>query len=76
MTAAQTKRQDRKASQARIEAARHEAGAAWAINTCPDCGQGLHQNLSLSGWVQCDGFGAERFRKAGATRCYWQGFTE
>lgn len=75
MTAAQTRRQDRKASQARMEAARREAQAAWDANTCPECGQDLHRNLALTGWVQCQGYGAEGFRKAGSTPCSWQGFT-
>jgi hypothetical protein len=47
-----------------------------ATGACPDCGQGLHRNLALAGWWQCDGFGAEGFRKAGAKPCAFQTFTE
>ena len=75
MTATQTRKEARKASQARMDAASRETKAAWDANTCPDCGQGLRRNLALTGWVQCDGFGAEGFRKAGSTPCNWQGFT-
>lgn len=37
---------------------------------------GVRQNLALTGWVQCDGYGAEGFRKAGSKPCAWQGFTQ
>jgi hypothetical protein len=29
---------------------------------CPDCGSGLKQNLSITGWWQCEQFGAAGFR--------------
>lgn len=66
----------KKASQARIAAAQAEAQAALAANKCPACGQGVHRNLALTGWVQCDGYGADGFRKNGAVPCRgaWQGF--
>lgn len=49
---------------------------ALSSNKCPQCAGGVHRNLSLTGWVQCDGFGAEGFRKnPSATPCNWQGFT-
>lgn len=49
---------------------------ALASNSCPSCGAGVHRNLSLSGWVQCDRSGAPGFRRdtTGAA-CSWQGFT-
>jgi hypothetical protein len=57
-------------------AARHAiAGHALAVNHCPECGQGVHRNLALTGWVQCDGYGADGFRRNGARPCGWQGFT-
>lgn len=67
---------EREASKARMAAARAEAQQALTTNTCPMCGQGVHRNLALTGWVQCDGFGAEGFRKEGSKPCNWQGFTE
>lgn len=30
---------------------------------CPQCGAGLHHNYSMTGWYQCDQYGAEGFRK-------------
>ena len=52
------------------------AGEALRTNVCPSCGGGVHRNLALTGWVQCDGFGADGFRKnPNATPCSWQGFT-
>lgn len=70
-------RQQREAREARIAARHAEASEALASNTCPGCGQGVHVNLALAGWVQCDGFGADGFRKNDATPCAgaWQGFT-
>lgn len=41
---------------------------------CPICGQELRRNLSLTGWWQCVGFGAEGFRSAGSTQCSFQMF--
>jgi hypothetical protein len=70
------KKAARIASNARIAAAQAEARTALAENRCPCCGQGVRTNSSLTGWVQCDGYGAEGFRKAGSTHCAWQGFTQ
>ena len=67
---------DRKAQQARIAAAQAEASKALADCKCPQCGQGVRRNLALTGWVQCDGYGAEGFRKRGSVPCSWQGFTQ
>lgn len=43
---------------------------------CPDCGSGLHRNLSLAGWWQCDRFGSEGFQKDPGPKCDFQVFTE
>lgn len=60
----------------RMRAANKEAREALSSNVCPSCGGGVHRNLALTGWVQCDGFGADGFRKnPNATPCSWQGFT-
>lgn len=62
---------------ARIAAGHMEAQAALASGKCPTCGAGVRRNLSLTGWVQCDQFGAEGFRKdSSKPSCSWQGFTE
>lgn len=70
------KKAARDASNARIAAAQSEARAALHAGKCPTCGQGVHLNSSMTGWVQCDGYGAIGFRKAGAVSCGWQGFTQ
>ncbi len=60
----------------RVEKAQAEARAALAANKCPCCGRGVRLNLSITGWVQCDQFGAPGFRKdRNAPGCDWQGFT-
>lgn len=47
------------------------------INRCPTCGAGLRRNLALTGWWQCEQFGADGFRKDSTKpSCSWQGFTE
>jgi hypothetical protein len=59
----------------RMGEARAEALAALQGNRCPCCGRGVRRNLSLTGWVQCEQFGAEQFRKDPAQpACSWQGF--
>lgn len=50
--------------------------AVVATGKCPECGQALRRNLSLAGWWQCSGFGAEGFRATGSTKCSFQTFTE
>jgi len=64
-------------SKRRIEAAHAEAAEALRTNTCPTCGRKVRRNLSLTGWVQCEQFGAPAFRKdSTAAPCDWQGFTQ
>lgn len=67
---------ERRASAERIARAQAETAAVVASGVCPCCGGGVHRNLSLTGWWQCDRFGSEGFRKdpTGA-QCSWQGFT-
>ena len=80
MTAAQlAKRRAKKAawivSAARIAQAHRETMAILEAGRCPDCGAGLHANLALTGWYQCDRFGAPGFRKDNTgAECSWQGF--
>lgn len=59
---------------AHIAKAHKEASDALQNNQCPMCKQGVRVNTSLAGWVQCEGFGAEGFRKDGSKKCSWQGF--
>lgn len=66
-----------KERKARIEAAQAETRAVVATGKCPTCSAGLRQNLSITGWWQCEQLGAEGFRKdATKPSCSWQGFTE
>ena len=70
-------RQERNASNARIEAAHQVTIAVVKSGKCPVCGEGLRRNTSMTGWWQCQQLGAEGFRKdASKPSCDWQGFTE
>ena len=70
-----TTRAARTAQQKRLAAAYRQAADALASNTCPQCSAGVHVNLALWGWVQCDRRGSGHFRRdmTGA-ECEWQGF--
>lgn len=79
-TRAMTRKQKRVAMQAakeRREAAQRQARRIVEAGKCPHCGAALRRNLALSGWWQCEQFGAEGFRKD-STRpsCDFQCFTE
>lgn len=70
------RRRARQESDARVAAAQAEARAAVAARRCPWCGAGLRHNLALTGWVQCEQYGAPGFRaRASDPPCDWQGFT-
>jgi uncharacterized protein (DUF983 family) len=74
---AQTTRQRNKESKARIEAAQAETRRVWSSGCCPSCGAGLVLNRSISGWVQCEQYGTEGFRKDSTKpSCSYQGFME
>lgn len=61
----------------RIEAAQEKVREIVKTGTCPDCGHKLKRNLSLTGWWQCEQFGALQFRTyADKPQCSWQGFTK
>jgi hypothetical protein len=67
---------EKKAHQERMEAIYAENRAIVATGKCPHCNRGLRRNLSLTGWWQCEQYGAEHFRKdASQPECTWQGFT-
>ncbi len=62
-----------------IRSAQIHAEVAFAVlgNRCPDCGRGVHRNLALTGWWQCDAYGApDRRRDPNGPGCSWQGFTQ
>lgn len=63
------------ASAARIATAHAETCAVVESGKCPLCGGKPRRNLSLTGWYQCEQFGAVGFRKdATKPSCDWQGF--
>jgi hypothetical protein len=68
---------ERVAHAAKMESFRALARAVVATGKCPQCGGGIHRNLSLAGWWQCNRFGADTHRvdKTGP-KCEWQDFTE
>lgn len=71
------RRASRKAQQERIDRAKAEARVVVAAGVCPDCGRPLRQNLSLTGWWQCEQFGAVGFRKDSTQpSCSFQCFTD
>lgn len=64
------------AKEARIERDRQEARDAIAANRCPVCARPVRRNLSLTGWIQCNQYGADTHRAdASQPACSWQGFT-
>jgi ssDNA-binding Zn-finger/Zn-ribbon topoisomerase 1 len=66
-----------KARRERIAKAQAETRAVVATGRCPKCGSALRRNLSLTGWWQCEQFGAVGFRaRSNEPACGWQGFTE
>ena len=70
-------RAERQAQRNRLDEAKRQANAVVAAGKCPECGAGLRRNLALSGWWQCEQFGAEGFRKdANRPSCNFQCFTE
>ena len=61
----------------RMNALRAEAQMIVSTGRCPQCQAGLHRNLALHGWWQCDRFGAEGFRKdTTGESCSFQTFTQ
>ena len=78
MTTAQrtaTTRATRAAQRERLAAVYRQAADALATNTCPMCSAGVHLNLALTGWVQCDRFGSGHFRRdMTGNACGWQAF--
>lgn len=65
-----------KASKARIEQAQAETRAIVAAGVCPSCGSKVVRNLALTGWWQCEQYGAETHRaRPSEPSCSWQGFT-
>lgn len=64
-------------SMVRIAAAQAETRRVWNSGRCPQCGSGLRQNLSIAGWIQCEQYGADGFRKdSSKPACSYQGFME
>ena len=61
---------------AKLEALQTEAREIVATGICPDCGAKLRRNLSITGWWQCEQYGAPNFRKIGTNAaCDFQCFT-
>jgi hypothetical protein len=74
--AAETRRRNRE-SKERIRQAQEETRRVVESGVCPKCGAGLRRNSSMTGWWQCEQFGAEGFRKdSSKPSCSWQGFTQ
>jgi len=53
-----------------------KARAIVAKGVCPSCGAKIKQNLSITGWYQCEQYGAVTHRKdPSKPSCGWQTFT-
>jgi len=53
-----------------------EARAIVAKGVCPSCSSGIKRNLALTGWYQCEQYGAPGFRKDSTKpACSFQTFT-
>jgi hypothetical protein len=67
---------EKAAAKAKNEKRIAEAVAIVKTGKCPDCGCGLRRNLALTGWWQCEQYGAPGFRKdASKPSCSFQIFT-
>lgn len=67
---------ERAASVERIRAAQAETQRIVDSRVCPKCGCDLRLNTSITGWWQCEQYGAPGFRaRATVPPCNWQGFT-
>jgi ribosomal protein L37AE/L43A len=65
------------AAAVRIQRAKDEARRVVATGHCPECGEVLRRNLSITGWWQCAQVGSVVFRKdPSKPSCNWQAFTE
>lgn len=54
-----------------------EQRAIIATGVCPQCGAGFRRNLAITGWWQCEQYGAEGFRKdSSKPSCSFQTFVE
>lgn len=70
-------KQEKAEREARIAQSKAIAQKALQENKCPECMEGVRRNLALTGWVQCEQYGAEQFRKnPSQPACNWQGFTQ
>ena len=70
------RRAERARREAEIEARREAARRVVASGKCPQCGRALKRNLALTGWWQCEQYGAELFRKdPKQAECSFQIFT-
>lgn len=67
----------RQCARERIERNHAEARAVVAAGVCPRCGAGLRRNSALTGWWQCEQYGATGFRaNPDAPACSFQCFTD
>lgn len=67
-------RAPRTESEGRMAAQQAEAVLA-ATKGCPTCGRPVRRNLAITGWIQCEQYGAVGFRADGALpACSYQGF--
>lgn len=62
-----------KAHQERMAAIYAANRAVVETGACPQCGRKIVRNLAITGWYQCEQYGAEHWRKdASQPECRWQ----
>lgn len=67
----------RKCSAERSARIHAETLAVVLADSCPQCGSAIRRNSSLTGWFQCEQYGADSHRARPLDpQCSWQGFTE
>lgn len=70
-------KEEKKAAKEKSDKARAESIRIVREGKCPTCGRRLKRNLALTGWWQCEQFGAEGFRAdRSKPSCSFQTFTQ
>ncbi len=74
-----TARQNRKdaGTETKLDRIHGESIAIVKTGICPQCGEPLRRNMSMTGWWQCSQYGSVGFRAAAEKpACSFQCFTE
>lgn len=65
----------KKCTDERDAARKVESQRVWTLGVCPKCGAKLKRNLALTGWIQCEQYGADTHRaNPSKPACSYQAF--